>query len=234
VLPPNINAALGLPTIHAYDSLSSRRYQAFVAALGGETTSFGRHNRTLGARFDTPGFALSGIALVLSRTPLASPRLREVERVGDVRLYRSTLPTGCCVRLARPAPAPGSELVVDALAGADRTTARLALDRGDRLEIALEPRGYASVLVLPRAWHPQVRAVVLDGTGLATAPTATFPVNGFLQGVAVPAGASAVRLEFLPWVRWSWLGHLAFLLLLAACAARWILQRRRATDPKPA
>ncbi len=44
VLPPNLNATLGLASVHSYNSLSSTRYHTLIKSLGGEVQTYGRWN----------------------------------------------------------------------------------------------------------------------------------------------------------------------------------------------
>ena len=83
----------------------------------------------------------------------------------------------------------------------------------DTVEVTLEAPT-AGVLVVNEAWYPGWEATV-DGVAAEV-----FRVNGFVRGVAVPAGAEAVSMSFRPSdgraLRWllllGWLGAAALLL----------------------
>jgi hypothetical protein len=64
-LPPNLNAGLGLDSLHSYNSLSSRRYHTLIQALGGEVVTYGRWNAFVAPDYNGAMFWMSNISLVL-------------------------------------------------------------------------------------------------------------------------------------------------------------------------
>jgi hypothetical protein len=74
-----------------------------------------------------------------------------------------------------------------------------------------------AVLVLAEAWYPGWRATV------AGKPATVFPANGWMRGVAVPAGENEVVLTFHS----RWLGAGAAVSLACAAIALVLLIRRR-------
>jgi hypothetical protein len=230
-LPPNLNATLGLRSVHTYNSLSSRRYQALVAALGGATAIHGRHNRTVAPRFDAPATQLAGIAVVVSPRPLRDAALAELpSATPGVHLYRVGTYRGCCVRLPGAA-GPGRLLPLAGLAGADWEAETVRQDAGDRVRIDVTPRRDAGVLVLARAFHPQWRARGVDAEG--EHPLRTLAGDGIFLAVELPPGTRSVTLQFLPFARLAWIPHL-FFLALAAWLAGAALARRRVRSSRPA
>jgi len=164
---------------------------------------------------------VSGISVVLARKPQAHGRLVPVGRAAGLTVHRVEGFRRCCLRVLDP-----RELEVARSRGDwDWTSIQAGADAGDRLEFAVDPAARASWLVLGQAFHRRWEASVHTGAGWRDA--ATQPVDGFFQGVALPAGTDAVRLQFRPFVRHAWIGH-AFFLALAVVLAGLQLWRRRA------
>jgi hypothetical protein len=225
VLPPNMNATFGLASVHTYNSLSSRRYQALVETLGGRTRIHGRHNRAIAPDYDAPAVALAGIAVVGSPVPVSAPQLQPLaSATRGVHLYRVTGFHACCARLPR-APGPGPDLRVGTLADADWNAATLRVDAGDRLEFDLAPRSAESVLILDRGFHPHWSALAGDGQ-----PLRTLAADGTFLAVALPPGTRSVTVEFRPYARLAWLGQ-AFYLGLAMAMLVLFVRRRRLRLP---
>ena len=57
----------------------------------------------------------------------------------------------------------------------------------------------------------------------------TIPVNGVFQGVLLPEGTQKVQLQFKPFVRFAWIAHVFWLLVLLVLA----FQGMRAWQPAP-
>ena len=76
VLPSNQEMLLGIKSIHSYDSISTKDYQALVLQLSEKGTSiYGRNfrNITSSAKLNDPEFSYSGIGLFLSRQEINHP-----------------------------------------------------------------------------------------------------------------------------------------------------------------
>jgi hypothetical protein len=227
-LQPNVNATVGLPSVHTYNSLSSRRYQALVEALGGTTSIHGRHNLAIAPHYGAPAAQLAGIAVVGSPRPLAHPALIELpSATPGVHLYRVGTYRGCCVRL--PIAAAGPEPRLPPLMTADWDAATLRMDAGDRLELDLAPRPGAGVLVLSRAFHPQWRARGADAGG--THALRTLAADGIFLAGELPAGTRSVTVEFVPYSRLAWIAHVFFVVLAAWLAIRALARRRVRSSP---
>lgn len=218
-LPPNLNAIFDVASVHSYNSLSSWRYQALIHELGGEFQTYGRLNELVSPNYDSLAFWMSNIGLMMSPATLDHPNLESIGKEGPLHLYRVISRMGCCLQMALPdqAKSDGVELL-------DRKQILLdlpskILDEGDLLEFKVQAE-QNSVLVLSQQYHPDWRATVR--TALGSTAARTVPVNGVFQGVVVPAGARAVRLRFLPYVRFAWIAHIFWAFLLLALAAQAI------------
>ena len=224
-LLPNSNSLLGVASVHSYDSLSSHRYQALLRELGGETEQYGRWNSMIAPDFGSHVFWMSNIGLVISPTPILHPNLESVGVKGALRLYRVRDSMGCCLQ---------SPIAVNAGPGGISSTSREGIrpvktsDQGDALEF--EVHNYpdtGSVLTLSEQYHDDWRASVRTASGWQAART--VPVNGAFQGVVIPAASDLVRLQFMPYVRFAWIAHVFWVVvILMAVVGRY--RRRRCPD----
>ena len=78
VLPPNLNATLGLASVHSYNSLSSTRYHTLIKSLGGEIQTYGRWNGAIAPDYAGGMFWMSNISLILSPGKLAHENLESL------------------------------------------------------------------------------------------------------------------------------------------------------------
>jgi hypothetical protein len=226
VLPPNLNAELGLPSIHSYNSLSSRRYHALIEALGGKVLTYGRWNGSIAPDYDSTMFWMSNIGLMLSSAELHQHNLMDLGVVSGVHLYRVISRMGAALQVVLPqVTEDGDELQI---ADPRRMPAHVPTtlrDQGDRLEFGVTP-GQPSVLILSQKYYRDWQANVL--TSADWAPAKTVAVNGVFQGVLLPSGARRVRLEFRPYARYAWIAHVFWLLLAAVLGFMAWWNRRHA------
>lgn len=212
VLQPNLNATLGLNSVHTYNSLSSRRYHALIQSLGGEVLTYGRWNGAISPDYDSPLFWMSNISLLLSPTRLTHENLAYLEQVNGVHLYHVESRMGCCLQVALPLGDIGPEGVQISNPRGLRTSQPVkAVDKGDLLEFDVED-GQASLLILSQKFHRDWSAKALTSSGWTKVKT--VPVNGVFQGILLPLGAQKVQLRFEPWVRFAWIAHIVWLIVL--------------------
>ena len=228
VLPPNANALVGLNSVHTYDSLSSRRYQAAVAALGGAMRTLGRWNTSIAP--DPAGAVcwMSNIAVLIAREPPAGPGLEPAENVGPVWLARVKSRMGPALQVRWEDPGAG---VADLTIGDQRVRPHsrplVRRDEGDLVELAVKDPA-PSVVVLSRQYHRDWRAEVQAGRGWLPVPTTA--INGIFLGARLPAGTNLVRFRFEPWVRWAWVGHIFWLGIGAGLLLHgWLRGRDKST-----
>lgn len=213
VLPPNLNASLGLASVHGYNSLSSRRYHTLIKALGGEVQTYGRWNGAISPDYNSAMFWMSNIGLMLSSTKLIHENLEYLGEESGVHLHKVISRMGDSLQVASAQVSADT----DGLQVADpRLLPRHAplkqLDQGDLLEFEVTP-GAPSVLVLSQKFHRDWQAQVFDQS--IWAPAKTTVINGVFQGVFLPQNAQRVRLEFKPCARYAWVAHGFWLILLA-------------------
>jgi hypothetical protein len=248
-LPCNEEAWLGLASIHSYDSLSSERYQRWLLDVSTEgARTLGRKFDHISdeSKLESAALRRGGVGLLMSTQPLQSASVHLIERVGDVRLYRPSAAPLLCAQVPLHAvvgtEGPRSDVARGRRRGSDVIAAG---DEGDpwsfdsEIELAQPIESLSSLPIerlpgsddhqryrvtadeestlvwLSQQYHP--RWIALSGS----TPLHTVCVDGFYQGVIVPAHVGAIELEFRPWSRWSWLPQLFF----AAAGAVVVLRR---------
>jgi hypothetical protein len=213
VLPPNLNAGLGLASMHTANSLSPRRYQTLVKALGGEVQTYGRSNLSIAPDYSSAMFWMSNIGLMLSPAKLKDKNLEYLGEESGVHLHKVISRMGDSLQVFTSSQ---TTISVDDLHIADprllptQTPLKL-LDQGDLLEYRVT-QGPPSVLVVSQKFHRDWRAQVLIQSGWVLAKTTM--INGVFQGVLLPQNVQRVRLEFKPYARYAWVTHVFWLLLL--------------------
>ena len=228
VLPPNLNAELGLASVHSYNSLSSRRYHALIEALGGEVQTYGRWNGSIAPDYKSTMFWMSNIGLMLSPNRLTDENLEYVGEQSGVYLYKVLYRMGSSLQVVPTRIDMGA---ADGVSIADprdlpsQTPSKL-VDKGDLLEYAVTP-GAASVLILSQKFYRDWRAQVLTKSGWA--PAETTVINGVFEGVLLPRDTQRVRLQFKPYVRYAWVAHVFWLFLFALLGFTVWRKRRQAS-----
>lgn len=211
VLPPNLNASLGLASVHSYNSLSSRRYHTLIKSLGGEMQTYGRWNSSILPDYSSTMFWMSNIRLILSPKRLEHGNLEYLGQTGDIHLHRVVSRMGCCLQVTPPnSMMPGDVQVMDPRSLVTHQPVK-TVDQGDLLEFDVQG-SHASLLILSQKFHRDWHAQVLTSSGWTDVKT--VPVNGVFQGVLLPEGAQKARLRFLPFVRFAWIAYIFWLLVL--------------------
>jgi hypothetical protein len=209
-LEPNVNASLGLPSIHTYNGLMSRGYRAFIEKLGGGFDPLGKANSVIAPKFDLPEFHLANIGLVLSKDPLQHAGLTLTTTVGGIGLYRVDAPMGCCLKMPAPENARAGGIDIDTVARSGEIVKRV--DTAGFLELETSP-GPAALLVVSQGFHPYWRASV--SVGGTWQPATVIPVNEAFTGILLPPKTTRIRLRFEPFVRYAWIAYVLFLVLVA-------------------
>jgi hypothetical protein len=222
-LPPNFNALLGLASVHTYNSLSSTRYHTLVKALGGEVMMYGRWNSVISPDFSSPVFWMSNIGLILSSNKIAHGNLESLGQQSGVHLYRVVSRMGESLQVAVPQGSIATTAVfLDDPRTLTQGTPVKTQDSGDVLQFNV-PLSVPSIFVLSQKFHSDWHASAYTQGAWQEVPT--VEINGVFQGVILPAAAKQVRLEFKPLVRFAWIAHLAWLVLLIVGAFKVIRSR---------
>jgi hypothetical protein len=218
VLSPDLNGELGLPSIHSYNSLSPKRYQELIRSLGGEITEQGRWSRSIAPDYSGSAFWMCNISLMLSLAPINSENLIYSGKSSGFYMYKVASRMGEALQVDASNFVTGPD-------GINLGDPRLlpshfpeaTVRQNDHLEFEIDS-GTSSVLVLSQTFDRYWQAMVLGKAGWTHAETA--PVNGVFQGVLLPQNTQQVRLDFLPFVRFAWIGNLFWLLALMTLLAK--------------
>lgn len=218
-LPSNLNATLSLPSIHSYNSLSSKRYHSLIGALGGEVTTYGRWNGSISPDYSGTTFWMSNIALVLSPAKLEHKNLDYLEQVGNVYLYRVASKMGCCLQVTfSPDNITTDGVQIDDPRNLSMHPSSKILDQGDLLDFNVQGSNQASLLILSQKFHRDWHAQALTTSGWSDVKTVS--VNGVFQGVLLPEHTHKVHMRFRPYVRFAWIAHVFWLFMLSLLVLR--------------
>lgn len=229
VLPPNLNATLGLASVHSYNSLSSTRYHTLIKALGGEVQTYGRWNGAIDPDYAGAMFWMSNISLILSSGKLAHENLEFLSEESGIHLYRVVSRMGDSMQVTPPQlDMSSTKLVLDDPRGMVTNTPVKILDQGDVLEFEVNSSA-PSVFLLSQKFHRDWEALAETNQGWQVAQP--VEVNGVFQGVLLPPETRRVRLEFKPLARYAWIAHVFWLLLLLLAGVKsWQGYRRKALE----
>lgn len=211
LLPPNLNARLDLATVHNSNSLASRRYQAWLEAMNDPKEWQGGRSSSLSPTYEGAMFWMSNVSLILSPEALEHENLDFIDTVQGVRLYRVRSRMGEVLQVMLPSlhlSGNAVEIRDPRLEVTSRPT--IERDLGDRIDLRLNSRE-RSLVVLSQKYHRDWQALAYGKSGWTAIDTTS--VNGVFQGVLVPEGTEVVKIEFKPYVRHSWVGHLFWFLL---------------------
>jgi hypothetical protein len=226
VLEPNFNASVGLPSVHTYNSLSSRRYHKLIEALGSEMLTYGRHNLSISPDYNSSMFWMSNISLMLSKERLSHENLEYVGEESGVHLSRVNSRMGNSLQVLVPDTIElknGSMEIGDPRLLEIHTPSKL-LDFGDVLEFKLDSTK-SSIFILSQKFHRDWAASVSKKGEWV--PANTIDVNGVFQGVLLPSNVDMVRLEFKPFVRYMFISHIFWLLLFTVLVISIFRNKRK-------
>jgi hypothetical protein len=242
VLPPNLEAFLGLRSIHAYDPLAWEGYREWVLGLSGrgmEATppgggrrqvarsadEYGRHFRRIedDTRLEAGGLAAAGVSLLLSGDAIDLALATRSGDVAGIGLWTARAEPVLEALLPRWRATQGGVALEAPIAAGPTLGVTRSEDRGDRLRFRLAPAAEQTLLFVSQQFHPRWRARGQGADGAEELATCT--VDGFYQGVLVPPGTREVVLEFRPLARHAWLAHVLFLAAFAAALAGRVARR---------
>lgn len=212
-LTPNLNAGLGLSSVHSYNSLSSRRYHRLIKALGGKIHTYGRWNGSIAPDYSSIPFWMANISLLLSPNKLNHENLKYLGENSGIHLHKVISRMGDNLQVTSPQisamPIADPRLQLQYLSSKK-------INKGDLLVFEVTPLPTSTLLILSQKFHPFWSAEALTKQGWVSAKT--IEINGIFQGVAIPPTADTIRLKFKPFVRYAWLAHYVWLLLVIVLA----------------
>jgi hypothetical protein len=229
LLPPNLNAELGVASVHSYNSLSPKRYHTLIKELGGDLETYGRWNGSISPDYNSPLFWMCNISLILSPTKLTHENLEYIGEESRVHLHKVISHMGDSLQVTGQTNIDNDNLQ---LADPRRLLSHVPikrLDQGDLLEFELVPAA-SSVLILSQKFHRDWQAQTLNHS--IWLPAKTIVVNGVFQGVLLPQDTHRVRLEFKPYSRFSWIAHIFWLFLLTLLGLKEWQKLRHSTNKR--
>lgn len=228
ILSPNVEARLGLRSVHAYDSLYSEGYRAWCAAISTVGTKvYGRwfENVVGHAGYEQNAFERAAVGVVIARQPIASPALTVDGRVGPWLLHRPSVAPVLALHILDAQPDQLASGVVD-LGRPARSLRQGTLEftehRDDRARVRIAPVDEPSLVFFSKQYHPHWVARDAGGAHLPT-----VVVDGVFLGVVAPARCRELEIRFEPWARFASIPQAFFALAFVALGGIRLLQRRR-------
>ncbi len=209
-IPPNFNTLHSIASIHTYHNFIGTPYQRAIAQLGGKLVTHGRINNTIAPDLAGTMFWMSNIGMVMSHQPLTHPNVALAAQIDNAFLYTTTTRMGPSWRTA-VVNNNADDIRLDDYRTRPNLPISSHIDRGDRIELAVEPVAQTTLVVISEQFSPDWQAQVFDGQTWRAARTVT--VNGAFLGVIVPSDARAIQLDYVTTIRWMWLSHLTWLII---------------------
>jgi hypothetical protein len=215
VLPANLNATLGINTIHSYNSLSSRSYHHFIENLGGEMITYGRVNNYVLPDYDSNQFWMSNVGLVLSKSKISDINLDYVGLSEDYFLYKVKSKMGNVIRLALNDEIEfldESININDIRYVSEKSIPKVIKDFDDLKEYQLNKTQSSSLLIVSQKYHKGwVGRAFISGEWQKVS---SVLVNQVYQGFFVPKDTTKIEIKFKPYVRYSWIANIFWALVL--------------------
>ncbi|MBD1837180.1 hypothetical protein [Coleofasciculus sp. FACHB-501] len=208
IIPPNQEALFQIKSIHSYNSLSSKNYQEIVLKWSQSgTNTYGRHFNKLDSesKISTTDFSLSGVSLLISKTPLTTQKVVKIAEFNKIKVYKKLQQPILLLQTPNYSIKDGNQVSLKSSVekGLPLNTKEIIVF-DDFKKIEVTPLEQETLLFLSQQYHPQWRATSKDIL------LKTVMVNGFYQGVIIPPGINEVDFEFLPYVLWSWIPQLIY------------------------
>ena len=226
-LEPNFSSALGIRQIGAYSSLQSRYYVALMKRFNVKYDTYIRSIRSINPPLPANDVWMANIRTIVSDKPLTIAGLTFITRVDGLYLYRTADGMGCCLQVPMQSlRADNDHFWLDNPQAATNRRLIKQDDKGDAFTVAFPALSAESVVLLNQQFHPDWMAEVQTPKGWQ--PTTTVVINDVYQGVRIPAGSTALTMQFRPWVRWSLVANLFWLLLGSIWIYRKIMHMHHA------
>jgi hypothetical protein len=211
-LEPNYTVMLDIPIIGAYSSLQSRYYVAFMQRLHVDYRTYRRNIRSIGLPLNYPDLWMSNVRTIVSDKPIDTPGITRLTRTLGMYVYTIADGMGCCLQVPMQAVRKVDDRYwIDNPQAATNQRLSKKTDHGDAFTVEFPAQTEDSVIIFNQQFHPDWVGHVQTDTGWQS--TTTVVINDVYQAVRIPAGATALRFEFRPWVRWSIVPNLLWIAL---------------------
>jgi hypothetical protein len=199
VLVSNQEMLLGLRSIHSYDSLSSKNYQNMVLKISEKgTQTYGRFFNciTSTSKLRDPPFSYTGVSTLLLLTK------------SGLKLQKTPTAPILYAQTANYKHTEDNQIFFE---GFLNEHAELDVEQtvsfDDMKKFKVTVSDSETVLFISQQYHPQWNSTSKGK------PLETIVINDFYQGVIIPPGSRQIQLNFRPYVLWSWLPQLLFVVL---------------------
>jgi hypothetical protein len=226
-LEPNFTVMLDIPIIGAYSSLQSQYYVALMQRLHVDYRTYTRNIRSIGLPLNYTDLWLSNVRTIVSDKPIDTPGITRYTRSLGMYIYTIADGMGCCLQVPMQSlRADNDHFWLDNPQAATNRRLTKQDDKGDVFTVAFPALSAESVVLFNQQFHPDWMAEVQTPKGWQ--PTTTVVINDVYQGVRIPAGSTALTMQFRPWVRWSLVANLFWLLLGSIWIYRKIMHMHHA------
>jgi hypothetical protein len=226
-LEPNFTVMLDIPIIGAYSSLQSQYYVALMQRLHVDYRTYTRNIRSIGLPLNYTDLWLSNVRTIVSDKPIDTPGITRYTRSLGMYIYTIADGMGCCLQVPMQSlRADNDHFWLDNPQAATNRRLTKQDDKGDVFTVAFPALSAESVVLFNQQFHPDWMAEVQTPKGWQ--PTTTVVINDVYQGVRIPAGSTTLTMQFRPWVRWSLVANLFWLLLGSIWIYRKIMHMHHA------
>lgn len=227
ILASNEESLLGIRSIHSYDSLSSRNYQRLALKFSRVgTMDMGRHFNTIDAdlKLDDKSFSYLGINCILSKNKnLKSGFLKKVDYYNGIQIYGTKVSPVLIAQVDNFRHRNGKQgVIVDRPLDKFTKLEPEQKNYDDFMSFKIRPKPQPTILFLSQQYHPQWVAHTKGDTRLKT-----VIINDFYQGVVLPPHATEVSLEFNPYVLWSWIPQVTYIVVAISLLSIKLWQLRQ-------
>ena len=232
-LEPNFSSVLNIHQIGTYNSLQSIYYVTLMKRFNVKYDRYIRTVRSIKPPLPANDLWMTNIRTIVSDKPLSIAGLTFLKRVDGLYLYQTADGMGCCLRVPTSALHPDSNTPTHLWLDNPQATSNQRLSKkennGDAFTVEFPSHTTDSVIVFNQQFHPDWVAQVQAPSGWQ--PTTTVVINGVYQAVHIPAGATALRLQFRPWIRWSIIANLFWVVVCALWVIGIVMHMNRDITP---
>lgn len=211
-LEPNFTVMLDIPIIGSYSSFQSQYYLEFMRRLHVDTSTYNRNIRSIGLPLNMTDLWLSNVRTIVSDKPIDTPEITRLTRSLGMYVYTIADGMGCCLQMPMQAlRADNDRYWIDNPQAATNQRLSKQNDQGDAFTVIVTASATDTVVMFNQQFHPDWVAQVQTPQGWQA--TTTVVINDVYQGVRIPAGSTTLTMQFKPWIRWSIVANLFWIVV---------------------